>query len=402
VTDRLYYDDSYACEFDATVLRTEPRSGATAVWLDRTAFYPTSGGQPSDVGTLDSRPVIAVEEHEGSVVHLVGGEKPLDVSSVVHGSIDWPRRFDHMQQHTGQHVLSAVIAHAFGARTVGFHLGTEVSTIDLDRELDPHRLARAERDANGVVWEDTLVSIRYATDEEAKRMPLRKESERSGMLRLIEIGALDLSACGGTHVGRTGAIGHIAIAGWERFKGGQRVEFLCGSRALVHFQQLRDATASAVRLLSVLPRDLPGAIERLQGEVKEQKKMLAAMQTELAQHEAAALTAAAEPLAIGRAVLKIIDGDATRLRTLAAAIVGRTGDAIVVLVSSVTPCLAVVARGSCVALPCDRLVTALVGKFGGRGGGKPDLSQCGGLQASPADVLNEVRVLLASPIPPET
>jgi alanyl-tRNA synthetase len=393
MTDRLYYDDPYAREFDATVLRTEPRAGGTAVWLDRTAFYPTSGGQLFDVGTLGGRRVTDVED-DGDVVHLVEGDTPPAVGASVRGSIDWPRRFDHMQQHTGQHVLSAVIARAFGARTVSVHLGADASTIDLDRELTADHLARAERDANAVVWDDMPVGIRYATDEEAKRMPLRRESGRSGTLRLIEIGGLDLSACGGTHVARTGSIGQIAIAGWERFKGGQRVEFLCGGRALARFQRLRETTAAAVRLLSVLPGELPSGIERLQGEVKDQKRAIAVLQTELARYEAAALVAVAEPFDGGRAVLKVVDGDAVRLRMLAAAIVAQALDVVVALVSNGSPCLAIVARGSDLPIPCDRVVAELVGRFGGRGGGRADLAQCGGLQVPGDAVLAEVRTHL--------
>ena len=157
---------------------------------------------------------------------------------VVHGEIDWPRRFDHMQQHTGQHVLSAAFDQLFGVRTVSFHLGAAVSTIDLAREMSPAEIAAAEAEANRVVWEDRPVAIRFADAEEAARLPLRKEPARGGMLRLIDVEDFDLSACGGTHVARTGGIGVIAVASWERFKGGQRLEFLCGGRALAGYRTL--------------------------------------------------------------------------------------------------------------------------------------------------------------------
>src|SRR5262249_16500484 len=148
----------------------------------------------------------------------------------VHGEIDWARRFDHMQQHTGQHVLSAAFDKLFSARTVSFHLGADVSTIDLARELSTADLSRGAAEANRVVWGDRPVRIRFAGASEAARLPLRKEPVRGGTLRLIDVDGFDLSACGGTHVARTGAIGIIAVAAWERFKGGQRIEFVCGGR----------------------------------------------------------------------------------------------------------------------------------------------------------------------------
>jgi alanyl-tRNA synthetase len=319
MTERLYYDDPALREFDATIRRSEPRGDGVGVWLDRTAFYPTSGGQPFDVGTLGTDAVVGVEEDEsGDIVHLLHARAvPPAPGSAAHGVIDWARRFDHMQQHTGQHVLSAVLEHFFKARTVSFHLGAATSTIDLDRELTAAQIARGELEANRVVWGDSPVTIRYASEEEARALPLRKEPARAGVLRLIEIGDVDLSACGGTHVARTGAIGQIALASWERFKGGQRLEFVCGGRALARQAQLRDTTAAAVRLLSVLPTELPSGIERLQGDARDLRRALAAAQTELAGYEAIAMADAAEPIGDVRVLLRIVDGDANRLKSLA-------------------------------------------------------------------------------------
>jgi len=379
--------------FDATVRRVEQRGERTAVWLDRTAFYPTSGGQPFDLGTLDGAPVLEVEEDEhGDVVHVLGARAPR-TGTVVRGEIDWTRRFDHMQQHTGQHVLSAVLDRAFRARTVSFHLGATSSTIDLDRELNSDQLAQGELAANRAVWDDTPVSIRSASEEEARQLPLRKESLRAGTLRLIEIEGVDLSACGGTHVARTGALGQIAIASAERFKGGQRLEFLCGSRALARFQQLRDTSTASIRLLSVLPPELPDAIARLQAELKEQKRALGAAHLELAKYEAVSLANAAEPVPAGRLVLQAVDGDAVRLKALASALVTQPGT-IAVLASRTPPGLAVVARAPDIDLSCHEIVVALTAALGGRGGGRPDLAQCGGLEGDHGRVLSTARALL--------
>ena len=295
MTERIYYTDPYAAEFDATVVTIEPVAGVAtrhAVVLDRTAFYPTSGGQPFDTGTLGgARVVDVVDEDDGRIVHVVEGEVP---GGRVRGRIDWPRRFEHMQQHTGQHVLSAAFDRLLQVRTVSFHLGTTSSTIDLAREVAAGEIARAELEANRIVWEDRPVTIRFADADEAAKLSLRKESKREGVLRLIDVDAFDVSACGGTHVARTGAIGIIAVAGSEKFKGGTRLEFLCGGRALAGFHALGDSVAASVRLLSVLPAELPAAIERQQSDARDLRRQVKDLQTRLAGHEAAALADAAE------------------------------------------------------------------------------------------------------------
>lgn len=394
-TDRLYYSQQTLQSFDATVLRTEVRGDDLAVWLDRTAFYPTSGGQPHDLGTLGGLAIVAVDDDEaGDVVHLVRGSS-LATGAVVQGDIDWRRRHDHMQQHTGQHLLSAVTEHAHGAKTISFHLGTESSTIDIDRELTPSQLAEIERAVNRVIWDDVPVSVRTVSEDEARALPLRKESARTGALRLVNITGVDLSACGGTHVERTGGIGQLVLDGWERFKGGQRLSFLCGARALARFQLLRDMSAASVRLLSVLPADLPSAIERLQSEVKDQKRTLTAVQADLAVHEAGALAEAADAAPFGRLVLRAIDGDAARLKALASAVVTRPG-MLAVFVSTSMPALAVAGRSADVSVPCHDLIGSLARQFGGRGGGKPDLAQCGGLQAASDDLRAAVRAFLST------
>ena len=422
MTDRLYYLDPYLHAFDATIERVETQGDRLAVTLDRTAFYPTSGGQPFDTGMLGSwRVVDVVDEEDGSIAHIVepafarpsgpmqatAGKPdlrdlpdPLEPGRIVRGAVDLPRRFDHMQQHTGQHVLSAAFDRLSGVRTVSFHMGTAVSTIDLAREVSPAEIAAAENEANRIVWEDRPVGIRFATAEEAAGMALRKETARGGTLRLIEVEGFDLSACGGTHVARTGGIGVIAVQSWERFKGGQRLSFLCGGRALGGYRSLRDAVSGAVRLLSVLPDELPGSIERMQAEAKEQKKAMIVLQADIARYRADELAAAAESIQLTgptpeavHLVAREIDGDANSLKALATAIVARPGY-VVVLVSSSTPVLAVVARSADAGVSAQRILAALNGNFGGRGGGKPDFAQGGGLAGSPASVLAAARALL--------
>jgi alanyl-tRNA synthetase len=398
MTQRLYYEDPYCREFDATIRRIDRRDGRTLVSLDRTAFYPTSGGQPFDTGTLDALPVVDVfDDDDGSVVHVVDARQsaasPPQSGQTVRGTIDWRRRFDHMQQHSGQHILSAAFDRLSDAGTVSFHLGTSVSTIDIARELSRDEIARVEIEANRVVWDDRPLAIRFVSAEEAAALPLRKETAREGTLRLIDIDGFDLSACGGTHVARTGSVGVIAIGAVERFKGGQRVEFFCGGRALDRFRSMQDTLGGAVRLLSALPGDLPSAIERLQADAREGQRALTALQQELSRYRAEELAASAEQTPAGNLVLRSIDADAIGLKSIASAIVSTPGF-VVVLVAVVRPTLVVVARSRDGSMAANQLVAALTAKFGGRGGGKPDLAQAGGLDASAGEILAAAKAIL--------
>ena len=395
MTHRLYYSDPYLRTFDATIERVESRDARWLVTLDRTAFYPTTGGQPFDTGTLgDFRVVDVVDEDDGSITHVVSGvNQGPTPGAVIHGEIDWPRRFDHMQQHTGQHVLSAAIVRVCHAKTVSFHLGAAGSTIDLERELSAAEIASAETEANRVVWENRPVSIRFVSAEEAATLPLRKEPVRGGTLRLIEVEDFDLSACGGTHVAQSGAIGMIAVAAWERFKGGQRIEFLCGGRALTRFHTLRDTAAAGVHLLSVLPEEIPSAVERLQGEVKDQRRAIVALRSELAKFRAAEFAASAERAGEIALVLRAVDADANGLKALASAVTALPGY-FVLLASTSRPALVVAARSAGVAASAQQMIATLTARFGGRGGGKPDLAQAGGLDAPAQDILDAARAAL--------
>jgi alanyl-tRNA synthetase len=396
MTDRLYYTDAYRREFEATVASCVPKDAHLAVTLSATAFYPSSGGQPHDLGTLGDRRVLDVvdDEASGLVLHLLDG--PLDPGAVVHGVIDWRRRFDHMQQHTGQHVLSAAFEAACQARTESFHLGTASATIDLHRLVSPGEIVAAEADANRIVWEDREVRVRFASADEAVTMGLRKASERTGTLRLIDVTGYDLSACGGTHVARTGAIGIISVTAWEKFKGGTRVHFKCGARALGQLGEWRDAFAATGRVLSVSPLELAPAIERLQDENKTLGRTVRSLQSQLAVHVAASLTAAA-PRMNGRIVVaEVLDGwDAPGLKAVAAAVVATPG-ACAAVFSSTQPALVVVARAPDVAVDASGVLKALVDRFGGKGGGKPDLAQGGGLAGEPQALAASARALLGA------
>lgn len=393
MTERLYYHDAYLREFDAAVVETTSHDGKTALVLDRTVFYPTSGGQPFDVGTLSGARVLnVVDADDGRILHVV--DRAPDTARVT-GAIDWARRFDHMQQHTGQHVLSAAFDRLLQARTESFHLGAEYATIDLARELSPAEIARGEEEANRIVWEDRPVSIRFAGPDEIAKLPLRKEPQREGTLRLIDVQDFDLSACGGTHVARTGAIGIIAVAATERFRGGSRVTFLCGGRALAGYHALRDAVGGSVRALSVLPAELPAAIERLQAEGKESRRQIKDFQSKLAGQEADALADAAVTAGEIRLVAASLSGwDAAGLKVVAARIVERPGH-VAVLIGDPAPSAIVVARSAGLPHDAGALLRQLVERHGGKGGGRPELAQGGGITASAPAVLESARELLS-------
>jgi alanyl-tRNA synthetase len=397
VTSRLYYTDAYCHEFDARVVRALDHEGRPAVVLDRTAFYPTSGGQPYDVGHLGGSVVVDVVDVEGEVVHVLS--EPLPVGTDVRGEIDWARRFDHMQQHTGQHLLSAALVRLCQAPTVSFHLGGDASTIDLGAVVSLADVERAVDEANRIVWEDRPVAVRFASEAEAKALPLRKEPARHGELRLIDVPDFDLSACGGTHVARTGAIGLIAVTATEKFKGGLRLTFVCGGRALRTLRQLRDAVAGSVRVLSVLPQELPSAVEKLQADGKGLRKTIAGLQAALAVHEADRLLAASHP-GDGRRVITEIyeDWDAAGLKTIASSLIARDPVS-VALVSGGQMTTVVVGCAPSLGLDAGAVVRHLTARFGGRGGGRADMAQAGGLSGHTAEIAAAARALLEATVP---
>ena len=394
MTERIYYTEPSCRAFEATVTRTGERDGRPLVTLDRTAFYPTSGGQPFDTGRLGSVDVVETIDEGDEIVHLVSA--PVAPGTRLQGEIDWVRRFDHMQQHTGQHVLSAAFDRLFENRTTSFHMGAEVSTIDVAREATSGEIDRAVDEANHVVWEDREVSVRFVSVDEAARLTLRKEPIREGTLRLVEIRDFDLSACGGTHVSRTGAIGIIAVTQSERFRGGSRITFVCGSRALRAFRGYRDAVAGAVRVLSVLPHELPSAVERAQLDAKDLRKTVSRLQGELAGHEASRLLEDAALVGDRRVVVQALEGwDAAGLKAIASSLVAQ-GGVVAVLVSAGNPIAVVVARSQDAALDSSKGLRMLLDRFGGRGGGRPELAQGAGLAGTIEDILAAAREVVSA------
>jgi alanyl-tRNA synthetase len=276
MTERLYYQDSYLQEFRARVIETSP--DRQRIYLDQTAFYPASGGQPFDTGQLGGVEVIEVVDEDQRIAHVLA--RPLAETEVA-GVIHWPRRFDHMQQHTGQHLLSAVLAELFDAPTVSFHLGSESSTIDVGRALEAPEIRKAERRANEIVFEDRPVTITYRDSSE--NLGLRKPTEREGVVRVISIQDLDRSACGGTHVRATGQIGPILIRKLDRIRGNLRIEFLCGLRAVGQARADFETLSAIGRSFSAPLDETPALVEAQREKLQEADRARRKLATELAQ-----------------------------------------------------------------------------------------------------------------------
>ena len=270
-TDRGYATNAYQTDFEARVIDTKIIHDHQGVFLDRTFFYPTGGGQPHDTGTLQGMRVIDVIEKDDAVIHVINGKI---TTGKVTGKVDWKRRFDHMQQHTGQHVLSQAFVLVMGAETTGFHLGEEVTTIDLATSgLTWEAIHRVEDEANRVVFQNLPVRIHEATKETLSQFPLRKPPVVDGNIRILEVDHYDWSACCGTHVKSTGEIGLIKVVRFEKYKNGSRVTFLCGYRTLKAMQQKTEILETVSRRLTFAETDLLQGIERLLDQQKRLKKL---------------------------------------------------------------------------------------------------------------------------------
>src|ERR1051325_6428555 len=294
VTERLYYSDSHLIEFEARVVDVTDRvSGWTAVVLNRTAFYPTGGGQPSDTGTLNgSRVVECIDDGEEGVLHVVQGVAPAR-DAIVKGRVDWPRRLDHMQQHTGQHILSQAFITLFNAPTKSFRVLDASCEIDIELSNPTTEIIeRAVELANNVIWEDRAITILNVTSDEAAELPLRKEPAREGELRLIEIEGFDLTPCGGTHAVRTGEVGMIAVRSWERAKGLTRVEFVAGVRALADYRKANKSARDVATLFSTGRDDAPQVAAQMVEEHKELNRRIRVLEELAADVEAEKLFAA--------------------------------------------------------------------------------------------------------------
>ena len=390
MTTRLYYTDAYLTDFDAAVVARADDN--RRIYLDRTAFYPTSGGQPFDTGRLGGAEVIEVVDEGDRIAHLLA--TPAQAERL-HGRVDWPRRFDHMQQHTGQHLLSAVIADRFGLETVGVHFGGDASTLDLAGASFSHeQVIEAEVWANEAVTGNRPVGVSFEEAQEAEG--LRKASGRQGTLRIVTIEGLDRSACGGTHVRATGEIGPILIRKVERVKQLARLEFLCGMRAVRRARADADLLARLALAQSASPEELPRLLESQRAELKAASAARRELEEAAAGYRARELYAATPVNEQGRrvALLWESEGPPERLRTLAQAFAALPAAVFVGAVRA--PPAVVVAAAVEAGLDVGRLLKAALERNGGRGGGSTGLAQGSvkdpaALDAVVAEVLAAVR-----------
>jgi alanyl-tRNA synthetase len=380
-TAKLYFRDSSLLEFSATVIDVKPSERGDCVVLDQTAFYPAGGGQPNDTGTLgEARVVDVFEDEAGTIYHTVERVGLIKAGEDVIGAIDRARRLDHMQQHSGQHILSQAFVQACGAETRSFHLGSHTSTIDIELQSPTSDSLRAAEDiANAVVFEDRPMRVHRVNEEEAARLPLRKESAARGDIRVIEVENFDWSPCGGTHAARTGQIGLIAIRSYERAKKMTRVEFVCGSRALADYRLANTTALAVARLFSAERDSSPELVARAIQENRSTKKRVRDL-LELAMiAEASEMLAASAESGGFKIVHAVFEGrDAEELRVLAAKIVQRETSVALLATRDAGAARLVFARSASLEQNMGQLLAEACETLGGRGGGKPELAQGAG------------------------
>ncbi len=376
MTDRLYYTDSRLAEFTASVVAVEAEG--KHVVLDRTAFYPTSGGQPFDTGVLERNGISVgvhdVIDEEHRIVHVCDRAAPWQVGDEVSGRIDWARRYDHMQQHTGQHLLSALLADAYGWPTVSVHFGDETNTVDVAAPaVSLAQLTEIERRANALAVEDLPVHVSF--EEAHTATGLRKASDREGVLRVVTIEGIDRSACGGTHVHRTGEIGALLLRRVEKTKGNTRLEFVCGHRAVARARADYLLLGTAARAFTAAPDDLPQLIEAQQQKLSELERERKRLNGELAQFQASRLWDEATVGADGvrRIALPPHGGPVKELEALVQALV--TNGACVVLALSPGSGGVLLGAGEGSGVDAGQSLRAALGTVGGKGGGSPKLAQ---------------------------
>ena len=368
MTVRHYFEDAYLKEFEAAIVRRETREGKPVVVLDRTAFYPESGGQPADRGTLNGVKVLDVQEDGEDILHTleseIGGDK-------VKGVIDWPLRFDRMQQHSGQHILSEAFLATVRGETRSFHLGDDVSTLEIGLQgISEPELERVEKAANAVIFADLEVKTYFVPPEKISAVPLRRPPKKEGTLRIVEVAGYDYSACGGTHVRRAGEIGLIKVTRWEKIRGNLRFDFLCGGRALADYAAKNKVSRHLAGAFSVADRDVPAAVEKLQAELKAQKKAAKTMKEALAGYEAHEIVEK-NPGKIIRKVFR--DKSPEEVRFLALKVIRHAPRVVLFAAVAHPQSHIILARSEEIAVDLKQFAPLVSSTVSGKGGGGPSL-----------------------------
>ncbi|MCX7763054.1 MAG: DHHA1 domain-containing protein [Candidatus Kryptonium sp.] len=379
MTQKLYYTDSYTTNFRAKVIDVKTYNAQSAIILDKTYFYPTSGGQEHDTGFINNSKVVdVIETDEDEILHLIDGDIP---SGEVECKIDWERRFSNMQQHTGQHILSRAFEILLNAETVSSRLGDDVGTIDLDIDsLNYDKVHEVESLANQIVWENRDVKIHFVNDSEISKFPLRKPPKVSGTIRIIEVSNFDYSPCGGTHVSKTGEIGLIKVKRWERVKGGLiRVEFVCGIRALRDYQVKNKVSNELVSLLSVRDFELSEQVSKILETQKEKQRLINFLMEKLIEFEAETLVKSSEKVGTVNLIsASFEDRNPEELKILARKLIQHP-QIVAVLGAKFNGANFIMARSADVQIDLKEILSEVLNLTGGRGGGKSDFVQFGGM-----------------------
>ena len=383
MNERLYYEDAYRTNFVAQVTERLTFEGQPAVRLSESAFYPTSGGQPHDTGSLNGTAVVDVQVGaDGAVLHLLANALPEETASV-NGQVSWPRRYDHMQQHSGQRLLSQVFFRELGLETVSVHFGDVLNTLDLDGPpLSAQELGAVETAANEMVWQNRPIRVYWVSEDERAKVPLRRAPAVQGSTRIVEIDKFDWSACGGTHVRRTGEIGLISLVRVEKHRGRSRVHFVCGRRALEDAGMRRGLLAETAGLLDSGVQDVPALVVKLQEALRSAERELKVQQEALVEYQAREMLAGAESVAGVRLVgREMADAEPALVQKMARALIAEAGVVALLGCARGGKGTVVFARSQDLPVHAGNLLRDTLKKFGGGGGGRPDFAQGGGVAA---------------------
>ena len=364
-TEKLYYADPFLKEFTATVLDCQARKNGYTVTLDRTAFYPEGGGQPADHGTLDGAAVTDVHEKNGVIFHNV--DRAVEIGKTVSASIDWARRFDHMQQHSGEHICSGLICGRYGCDNVGFHMGTDIVTIDFNADIPWEELLEIEGQANRYIQEDHPIDIQFHRGAELDAIDYRSKKPLEGDVRIVAFPGADCCACCGTHVLRSGQVGLVKFLSVQKFREGVRIELLCGQRALDYLSRTWEQAKTIGQHLSVKPVDAAAAVERLEGELSALKMRCAGLE------EAVFAGIAAEQAGKGNVLLFQPPMKPDSVRKLADAVSKACGGLAAVFAGESSHYAYALGRAD--GQDISAAVKALNGALHGRGGGRNGFAQ---------------------------
>ena len=364
-TEKLYYADPFLKEFTATVLDCQAEKNGYTVTLDRTAFYPEGGGQPADHGTLDGVAVTDVHEKNGVIFHNV--DRAVEIGKTVSGSIDWARRFDHMQQHSGEHICSGLICGRYGCDNVGFHMGTDIVTIDFNADIPWEELLEIEGQANRYIQEDHPIDIQFHRGAELDAIDYRSKKPLEGDVRIVAFPGADCCACCGTHVLRSGQVGLVKFLSVQKFREGVRIELLCGQRALDYLSRTWEQAKTIGQYLSVKPVDAAAAVERLEGELSALKMRCAGLE------EAVFAGIAAEQAGKGNVLLFQPPMKPDSVRKLADAVSKACGGLAAVFAGEGSHYAYALGRAD--GQDISAAVKALNGALHGRGGGRNGFAQ---------------------------